>query len=138
MATKGNTIPERVSRWKLMTGSLTPLLPEMPYLTEMHTELEATATQLQDLELRHEALKAETREINRLRGELARTGDNLRSRLGAALKTRHGFTSEKLIEFGLQPRRNRGRDTKPRLRRPDSGSTAPAPDKPGGSSENAA
>lgn len=138
MATKGNTIPERVSRWKLMTGGLTPLLPEMPYLTEIHTELEATATQLEELELRHEALKAETREVNRLRGELARTGDNLRSRLGAALKTRHGFTSEKLIEFGLQPRRVRSRDTKPRTRRPVSGSTSPAPDKPDSSSGNAA
>lgn len=138
MATKGNTIPERVSRWKLMTGGLTPLLPEMPYLTEMHTDLETTATQLEELDRRHEALKAETREINRLRGELVRTGDDLRSRLGAALKTRHGFKSEKLIEFGLQPRRTRSRETKPRARRSGTASTSPAPDKPDGSSENAA
>ena len=137
MATRGKTLPERIARWRLMIGGLTPILPEMPFLTEMHNELDATTTELEELERRHEALKAETREINRLRDELARTGDDLRNRLGAALRTRHGFTSEKLIEFGLQPRRTRGRDIKPRTRRP-SGSTAPAPDKPDGSSENVA
>ena len=136
MATRGKTLPERIARWKLMIGGLTPHLPEMPFLTEMHNELEATTTELEELERRHEALKAETREINRLRDELASAGDDLRNRLGAALRTRHGFKSEKLIEFGLQPRRTRGRDTKPRTRRSGSGSTAP--DKPGNSSENAA
>lgn len=135
MATKGRTIPERVARWKLITGALTPLLPEMPFLTEMNTELEATTAELEELDRRHEALKAETREINRVREELAREGDDLRNRLGAALRTRHGFRSEKLIEFGLQPRRTRGRDIKPRTRRGGSGQApATAPDK----SENVA
>lgn len=114
MATKGSTIPERIARWKVMTAALKPLLSELPFLAELHAELENVVVQSEELDARHEALKAETREINRIREELARDGDDLRGRMGAALQTLHGFRSEKLIEFGIQPRRARGRDRKSR------------------------
>ena len=100
----------------ILTG-VAPLLPEMPHLSGVHTELAGIITRSEELDARHEALKAETRELNRIRLELARTGDDLRNRLGAALQTVHGFKSEKLIEFGLKPRRARGRDKKPRTSR---------------------
>lgn len=114
MATKGSTNPERIARWKVMTTALKPLLPELPFLSEIHAELENVVVQSEELDARHEALKAETREINRIREELVRNGDDLRNRMGAALQTLHGFRSEKLIEFGIQPRRVRGRDRKSR------------------------
>ena len=124
MATKGSTIPERIARWKVMTAALKPLLPELPFLAELHAGLENVVVQSEELDGRHEALKAETREINRIREELARNGDDLRNRMGAALQTLHGFRSEKLIEFGIQPRRARGRDRK--ARRPRSKPAAQA------------
>jgi hypothetical protein len=73
-------------------------------------------------------LKAESREVNATRDTLAKTGDDLRRRLGAALQTTYGFRSEKLIEFGIPPRRTRGRDKNPRVRKPKAGTepvTAP-------------
>src|SRR6185295_7072916 len=79
-----------------------PLLAEMPHLRELHTQLEAIIARSEELNARIEALKAESQEINRTREELATTGDDLRNRLGATLRTVYGFRSEKLIEFGLK------------------------------------
>jgi hypothetical protein len=117
MSTNGSTLPERIARWKVIVAGLKPLLPELPHLAGLHADLEKAIGQSEALDTRSEALKAESREVNRLREETARSGDDLRNRLGASLKTLHGFGSEKLIEFGLQPRRTRGRDRKPRARK---------------------
>ena len=125
MATKGSTNPERIARWKVMCTSLKPQLGDYPLLVPLHTELEGIILQSEELDTRSEALKAESREVNRLRQELAKQGDDLRSRLGATLKTVHGFKSEKLIEFGIAPRRKRGRDRKARAPR-GSKATSPA------------
>ncbi|MEA2604770.1 MAG: hypothetical protein QOF89_5762 [Acidobacteriota bacterium] len=117
MATKGSTIPERIARWKVIAAALKPLLAEMPHLMTLHTQLEDVIARSEVLDARIEALKAESQEINRTREELATTGDDLRNRLGAAVRTVHGFRSERLIEFGLKPRRTRGRDRKPRAKK---------------------
>jgi hypothetical protein len=117
MATKGSTIPERIARWKLITGGLKPMLGDMPHLAELHGELEKTILQSEQLDARSEALKAESREVNATRDTLAKAGDDLRRRLGAALQTAFGFRSEKLLEFGIPPRRTRGRDKTPRIRK---------------------
>jgi hypothetical protein len=116
MTTKGSTLPERIARWKVIKSGLEPLLPEMPHLAGLHGELGAAIDQSEELDARNEALKAEARENTRLREELGKTGDDLRNRLGAALKTHFGFKSEKLLEFGILPRRTRGRDRQPRAR----------------------
>lgn len=126
MATKGSTNPERIARWKVMHTGLKPQLGEYPLLVPLHAELEAVILQSEELDAKSEALKAEAREVNRLREELAKKGDDLRSRLGATLKTVHGFKSEKLIEFGIAPRKTRGRDRKARGSRGSSTAQTPA------------
>ena len=127
MATKGNTNPERIARWKVMTAGLKPQIAELPMLTGLHAELESVTLQSEDLDVRHEALKSEMREVNRLRGELVKKGDDLRNRLAAALQTVHGFQSEKLIEYGVQPRRPRIRQAR---KRRGASEPAPAPAEP--------
>lgn len=117
MATKGRSKPERIARWKVMAVGLEPQLGELPLIAPLHTELKGIILQSEELDARHEALKAETQEINRTRDDLAARGDELRNRMAAALKTVHGFDSEKLIEYGIKPTRVRGRDKKARKRR---------------------
>jgi hypothetical protein len=126
MATKGSSIPERIARWKVISAGLKPLLAGMPHLADLHGELEQIIAQSEVLDARAEALKAESREVNANREALARSGDDLRGRLGASLQTTYGFQSEKLIEFGLKPRKARGRDKQPRIRRTPVPSTIPA------------
>jgi len=118
MATKGSTIPEKIARWKVIATGLKPLLGDMPHVADLHAQLEKVITQSEELDARSEALKAESREVTKTRVTLAKTGDDLRKRLGAALQTSYGFASEKLLEFGLKPRRPRGRDKKPRTPQP--------------------
>jgi hypothetical protein len=122
MATKGSTIPERIARWKVISAGLKPLLATMPHLADLHGELEKVIAQSEELDARAEALKAESRTVNASRETLAKSGDDLRSRLGASLQTTYGFKSEKLIEFGLKPRKPRGRDKQPRVKK--TGTTA--------------
>ena len=117
MATKGSTVPERIARWKVMAVGLRPMLAEMPHLVPLHTELEGIIVESEAQDARIEALKAESRGVNATRETLAKTGDDLRRRLGASLQTTYGFKSDKLIEFGIQPSRSRGRDKKARARR---------------------
>ena len=125
MATKGNTMPERIARWKVLNASVGPQLPEVPHLTVLHGDLQGIIRESEDLDARSEALKSESREVNRRREELGKMGDDLRNRMGASLQTLYGFKSEKLIEFGLKPRRTRGR-----ARKPEVGPTQPASDHP--------
>jgi hypothetical protein len=129
MATKGSTIPERIARWKVITTGVKPRLGEMPHLTVLHGQLEKIIQDSEELDARSEALKAESREVNAARESLAKSGDDLRRRLGASLQTNFGFNSEKLLEFGIPPRRSRGRDKKPRIRRKPA-EPAPAPAEP--------
>jgi hypothetical protein len=117
MATKGSTVPERIARWKVISAGLKPLLANMPHLADLHGELEKVIAQSEELDARAEALKAESRAVNASREALAKSGDDLRGRLGASLQTTYGFKSEKLIEFGLKPRKARGRDKQPRVKR---------------------
>ena len=71
MATKGTTNPERIARWKVMAAGLKPQLPQFPQLGGLLTDLEGTIQLSEELDVRHEALKAETREVNRTRQEPA-------------------------------------------------------------------
>lgn len=128
MATQGSTIPERIARWKVISAGLKPLLTDMPHLADLHGQLEQIITQSEQLDARAEALKAESRQVNASRDALAKSGDDLRARLGASLQTTYGFKSEKLIEFGLKPRKARGRDKQPRVKKPAATTPAtPAP-----------
>jgi hypothetical protein len=130
MATKGTTIPERIARWKVISAGLKPLLGTMPHLADLHGQLEQIITQSEDLDTRAEALKAEARAVNANREALAKSGDDLRLRLGASLQTTYGFKSEKLIEFGLKPRKTRGRDKQPRVKKTPASSTPETPKAP--------
>jgi hypothetical protein len=123
MATKGSTVPERIARWKVISAGLKPLLGTMPHLADLHGQLEQVIAQSEELDARAEALKAESRAVNANREALAKSGDDLRGRLGASLQTTYGFKNEKLIEFGLKPRKARGRDKQPRLKKPQGGTT---------------
>ncbi|HEY2294580.1 MAG TPA: hypothetical protein VGM86_28095 [Thermoanaerobaculia bacterium] len=123
MATKGSTVPERIARWKVISAGLKPLLGTMPHLADLHGQLEQVIAQSEELDARAEALKAESRAVNANREALAKSGDDLRGRLGASLQTTYGFKNEKLIEFGLKPRKARGRDKQPRLKKTQGGTT---------------
>ena len=101
-----------IGRWKVMNGNLQAQLETMPQLAGKHTEMVRMTTEAETLENRQALLKADLQELNRQRRDLVKKGEDMRNRIGAILKAEHGFTSERLLEFGLKPRRLRGRGKK--------------------------
>jgi hypothetical protein len=112
MASDGRANTAVIGRWKVMATNLKPQLETIPQLTGRYNEMVKITTDAEDLENRQALLKADLQEVNRKRRELAKVGEDMRNRIGAILRAEHGFTSERLLEFGLKPRRPRSRGKK--------------------------
>ena len=123
MAAKGKSFAEKWSRWGITISNLKEHAGDMPYLTDDVTQLEQMLTQATDLASKQEDLRGQAREINAKLRELTKAGEKARSRLGANLNGKFGFTSETLVKFGFKPRRL-GRRTK-------TDPTTPPPQTPG-------
>ena len=105
MAASGQSLAERVSRWDTLVSNLEPALGELPHLASYVTELKGMLIQARELGHRQDSLRAQAQDNNVTLTDLAVQGDKLRRRLGAALNAQFGFTSEKLLQFGIRPRR---------------------------------
>ena len=112
MSSNGKAGTVIIGRWKVMGTNLKSQLESMPQLTPRYTEMVKFTANAEDLENRQAQLTADLQEVNRQRRDLFKSGEDLRNRIGAILKAEHGFTSERLLEFGLKPRRARGRAKK--------------------------
>ncbi|PYQ64188.1 MAG: hypothetical protein DMF53_08070 [Acidobacteria bacterium] len=105
MAAKGKSYAEMWSRWEIAISNLKEHAGDMPHLTDDVTQLDQTLTQVRDLANKQEDLRGQTREINAKLRDLTKAGEKVRSRLGANLAGKFGFTSETLVKFGFRPRR---------------------------------
>jgi chromosome segregation ATPase len=105
MASNGKSYQEVVGRWKVMVTGLGSQLETLPELAARHARLSQLMAQAEDLEARQAQLKADLQELNGQRRTLVKTGEELRNRIGAVLRAEHGFTSERLLEFALKPKR---------------------------------
>jgi hypothetical protein len=106
---------EKAINWELSIKNTKPYLEEMPHLKPLHDGLEAVITRLKDVDSRQEVARAQARELTRERQEIEREGEALHRRMASHLRGTLGFTSEKLIEFGINPRPRR---TRPRKEQP--------------------
>jgi hypothetical protein len=105
----GISFARMTSDCELMKAALEPLLTEMPHLAAEHDELGTFLTRARDLGFQQENLKGQLRQVTRLRQELERQGQDLRSRVAAQLRGKLGFKNETLLQFGVPPRRQRRR-----------------------------
>jgi hypothetical protein len=105
MAAKGQSNAEKFSRWDVLITNGRASLAEMPHLTEDLTQMEGKLLEVRTLESRQEDLRSQAQEINVKIRELAREGEKIRSRIGANLRGKFGFTSEALVRFGFKPLR---------------------------------
>jgi len=129
MSTDSKVATAVIGRWKVMTTSLQPQLDKLPHLAGQYADLVKTTSDAEALETRQALLKADLQELNHQRRDLLKSGEELRKRIGAALKSEHGFTSERLLEFGLAPKRVRGSGKKAQAKTAPSG-TPPATPSP--------
>ena len=101
-----------IGRWKVMAANLPSQVDTIPQLAGRYTEMGKMTSDADALETRQAQLIADLQEVNHQRRDLLKAGEDLRSRIGAILRAEHGFASERLLEFGLKPRRGRGRGKK--------------------------
>jgi hypothetical protein len=100
---------ERTANWVLLSNKLKPHLEGMPHLQALHADLEALIAEAQQVDGEHETAKGLSRELTRRKQEVQTRGDSLRARIAAHLRGTFGFTSEQIIQFGLEPLKRRAR-----------------------------
>ncbi len=104
MAFISKSSAERTTRWDVMVSNLKPSLPEMPFVADDLDELEEVLAQTRALEALKADLRSQARQASAKIKTMLRKGDRLRSRLGANLKGKLGFSDPTLAKYGIRPR----------------------------------
>lgn len=98
------TFGKKITSWELLSGNLKPLLDTMPFLQPVQAELESLIVEAKTLDQQQEQARGQARELTRKRQDAEKAGENLRRRISAHLRGQFGFTSELLVQFGVNPR----------------------------------
>jgi len=104
MVTTGKSLPQRISRWRLLIDNFREEVADEPRLAEELLELQRMLDQSTVLQAEIADLRSQSQAATARLRKLATQGDRLRSRIGATLRGRHGFTSQILLRFGFKPR----------------------------------
>lgn len=105
-----------VVNWQLLNDNIKPHLTEMPQVQPIAVELEALIAEVRAIDNEQEIARGRLRELTRRRRDAEKKGEGLRRRVAAHLRGTFGFTSEQLIQFGINPRpttRTRRKKTEP-------------------------
>lgn len=97
----------RMQDWRSLTDGLRQDLAEFPHLERDTAELEAMYQESLELFEHLRRLRAETGEATARLRSVARRGDMLRTRMGAAIRAVLTYESPQLLRYGLRPRRFR-------------------------------
>lgn len=110
---------ENTVTWERLSERLKEHAAALPHLQEQRAELEAVIQEARALKSEHLNLTAAALSAARRLRETVARGNQLESRLRLLLKGSLGGQSEKLIQFGVQPRR-------PRRKKKDDEETGPS------------
>ncbi|MEA2561748.1 MAG: hypothetical protein QOH06_3252 [Acidobacteriota bacterium] len=114
-----NSFAAKVTSWELLATNLQPHLAVMPHLQAFYEQMLALILLARELDGQQESARAQARELTHQRQEVERDGENLRARVAAHLRATFGFTSEQLVQFGINPRARVGRRREPSLPLPE-------------------
>jgi hypothetical protein len=99
----------RVAGWEVVTTSVQANLGELQFLEGKMDRLEVITNRFKDLSLQQKALSSSKQDVSQEMQELFREGETLVDMLRTSVRQHYGLSSEKLVEFGLQPSRPRSR-----------------------------
>lgn len=105
---------KKVTNWELLDNNLRPHLEGMPHLQAIALELGTLIGVIKTVDAEQEVARGQLRELTRRRQDAEKQGEGLRRRMASHLKGTFGFTSEQLIQFGVNPRPTRTRPRKSR------------------------
>jgi hypothetical protein len=98
-------LQNRLANWEVLNTNLKTNLAALPELQAGQERLETYIAEGQALVALQSRLTAEVRDIGPNRLSLVRRGSQHREFLAAALRNTFGADSQRLIEFGVKPRR---------------------------------
>jgi hypothetical protein len=111
MSTSRKSLADRELRWSKVYEQDQDLAAEMPELRGSLDELRATAQEVTELAAQQRYHMAQARVVTARIQALAKRADNLRGRVGASLRGKHGFDSPELIRYGFKPRKQVKQDS---------------------------
>lgn len=94
----------RSTNWTLISNNLKPHLTDMPQVQPLQAELDALIGEAHDVDAKQELARGQARDLTRQRQDLEKRGEDLRRRIASHLRGTFGFTSEQLVQFGINPR----------------------------------
>jgi Tfp pilus assembly protein PilN len=100
-------------RWQQLRDGLAAQAGELAFLAEDRAALEALLAEVQTLNARQEALKAELQQATQALDAKVAAAAALESRLRASLKGKYGARSEQLEAFGIKVRQSPARRPPP-------------------------
>jgi hypothetical protein len=103
MPIKKRSLAERRLRWQTVTTNFRVFREEVPHLQKDVDELRTLAEEVMALSAQQARYRARLQEITKRIGVLGKQADNLRGRIGSALRAHLGFTSQDLIQLGFRP-----------------------------------
>jgi uncharacterized protein YecE (DUF72 family) len=107
-----NSFADESFEWSQLLTSVKNNEEEVAYLEELLSELRIILNASRALDVERLALDAKRQQVTRDMQALRGRGRVVAARVRAGLKTRYGYGSEKLVEFGMQPRRRSVMDEK--------------------------
>ncbi|HSS52017.1 MAG TPA: hypothetical protein VLX28_24005 [Thermoanaerobaculia bacterium] len=116
---KANVFGAKSTNWALVSTNLKPHLADMPQVQPLQAELEALIGEAHDVDGRQELARGQARDLTHQRQDIEKRGEDLRRRIASHLRGTFGFTSEQLVQFGVNPR--------PRVTRRKKTTETPAP-----------
>jgi hypothetical protein len=92
------------TNWSLVSTNLKPHLADMPQVQPLQVELDALIGEAHDVDAKQELARGQARDLTRQRQDIEKRGEDLRRRIASHLRGTFGFTSEQLVQFGINPR----------------------------------
>jgi hypothetical protein len=109
---KSKSYKENLVDWQTLAENLAPRLGDMPHLAADQKALSDLVTQAHTLQDQRDAHKASLQDLNQQRRTLAAEAKRVQNRLASVLRGTFNSDSEKLVEFGVKPRRKTVRRTR--------------------------
>lgn len=103
MDAKGQAFADRMGRWTVLITNGQENVADMPHIVDDLATLESLQGRARALDSLQQDLRSQFQAVSKELAGVVRDGESLRSRLGASLRGKYGYTSEMLIKFGFRP-----------------------------------
>ena len=101
----GPALADQITEWKTIETTVETNATQLAFLQEDRADLQTERTLVEDARLRTKFHRAQAQQATR-DIELHRTrARDIATRMRNSLRGRYGISGEKLVEFGMQPRR---------------------------------